>query len=60
MIAIGIGAEYVCEIYSEAIVVKDFRQLAEDLFQLLTREISGGVKQTELQSSHYAFAGSAN
>jgi hypothetical protein len=57
VIAIGVGADYVCEIYSEAIVIKDFRQLAKDLFQLLTREISGGVQQTEVQSSHYAFAG---
>jgi cobalamin biosynthesis protein CobT len=59
VIAIGVGADYVCKIYSEAIVVEDFRQLAEDLFQLLTREISGGVQHTEVQSSHYAFAGTA-
>lgn len=59
VIGVGVGADFVREIYSESIVVSDIRTFAEDFFQRLTREFDGGVKQTQLQSSHYAFAGTA-
>lgn len=37
-IGVGIGADYVKEIYSHAIVVSDFRQMSEELLHILGRE----------------------
>jgi cobaltochelatase CobT len=38
VIGIGVGADFVCQIYPHAIVVKDFRQMAEELLHILERE----------------------
>lgn len=38
IVGFGIGAEFVNDIYSDAIVVEDFRQMADELFQVLARE----------------------
>lgn len=38
LIGVGIGAEYVKEIYSAAVVVNDFMQMGEELLQILARE----------------------
>jgi len=42
IIGIGIGADYVRQIYPNAIVVTDFRQMAEELLQILAREFRVG------------------
>jgi hypothetical protein len=42
IVGIGIGADFARQIYRDAIVVSDFRQLAEELFQILARELRGG------------------
>jgi hypothetical protein len=41
VVGIGIGQEFVREIYPKAIVVGDFGQLAQEVLQLLTRELQG-------------------
>jgi hypothetical protein len=38
IVAFGIGPEFVNDIYRDAIVVQDFRQMADELFQVLARE----------------------
>jgi hypothetical protein len=38
LIGIGIGADYVKEIYPAAVVVNDFMQMGEELIQILARE----------------------
>jgi cobaltochelatase CobT len=38
VIAIGIGADFVQQIYADHIVVADFRQMAEELLEILRRE----------------------
>jgi cobalamin biosynthesis protein CobT len=43
IIGIGIGADFVRQIYPNAIVVADFRQMAEELLQILARELHMGV-----------------
>jgi cobalamin biosynthesis protein CobT len=43
-IGIGIGADFVRQIYRNAIVVSDFRQLAEELMAVLARELGRGVR----------------
>jgi len=43
IIGIGIGADYVRQIYPHAIVVTDFRQMAEELMQILRREFRVGA-----------------
>lgn len=40
VIGVGIGADYVRQIYRNAIVVADFRQMAEELLRLLARELT--------------------
>jgi len=42
IIGVGIGADYVRQIYRNAIVVSDFRQTAEELLRLLARELTAG------------------
>jgi hypothetical protein len=39
IIGVGIGADFVRQIYRNAIVVADFRQLAEELLSVLAREL---------------------
>jgi len=41
VVGIGIGQEFVHEIYPNALVVSGFGQLAQELLQLLTRELLG-------------------
>jgi cobaltochelatase CobT len=41
IVGIGIGGDFVRQIYRDAIVVSDFRQLAEELFHVLARELRG-------------------
>lgn len=43
VIGIGIGADFVRQIYPNAIVVSDFRQMAEELLQILEREFRPGA-----------------
>jgi hypothetical protein len=38
VIGVGIGAEFVYEVYSNAIVVEDFQQLVNELFEVMARE----------------------
>ena len=38
IVGIGIGAEFVNEIYKNAIVVKDFPQITDELFQVMASE----------------------
>lgn len=38
LIGVGIGSEFVKEIYPNAIVASDFRQLVDDLFHVLAGE----------------------
>jgi len=42
VIGIGVGADFVKQIYSHAIVVADFRQMAEELLHILEREFLSG------------------
>lgn len=44
IIGIGIGADFVRQIYRNAIVVSDFRQLAEELMAVLARELGRGAR----------------
>ncbi len=43
VIGIGIGADFVHEIYSNAIVVADFRQMANELLRIIAHEYQVGV-----------------
>ncbi len=43
IIGIGIGADFVRQIYPNAIVVSDFRQMAEELLLILEREFKPGA-----------------
>jgi hypothetical protein len=43
IVGVGIGAEFVREIYRNAIVVSDFRQMAEELLQVLAHEFRGSL-----------------
>ena len=43
IIGVGIGAEFVKEVYSHAIVVDNFRQMADELFQVLGSEFRAGT-----------------
>jgi hypothetical protein len=43
VIGIGIGADFVRQIYPHAIVVSDFRQMAEELLHILEREFLNGA-----------------
>ncbi|MGW8249761.1 MAG: cobaltochelatase CobT-related protein, partial [Anaerolineales bacterium] len=38
VVAIGIGADFVCQVYSNAVVVEDFRQMVNELTEVLARE----------------------
>jgi cobaltochelatase CobT len=42
VIGIGVGADFVRQIYPHAIVVADFRQMAEELLHILEREFLNG------------------
>jgi cobaltochelatase CobT len=44
VIGVGIGADFVRQIYGNAIVVEDFRQMGEELLRLLARELVGGSR----------------
>jgi hypothetical protein len=44
VIGVGIGADFVNEIYPDAIVVDTFRQLAEELLQVLVQEVRIGPR----------------
>jgi hypothetical protein len=41
IIGLGIGADFVREIYRNSIVVQDFRQMGEELLRLMARELIG-------------------
>jgi hypothetical protein len=43
VIGIGVGADFVRQIYPHAIVVHDFRQMAEELLRILEREFLNGA-----------------
>ncbi len=43
VIGIGVGADFVRQIYPHAIVVQDFRQMAEELLRILEREFLNGA-----------------
>jgi hypothetical protein len=43
IVGVGIGAEFVREIYRNAIVVSDFRQMAEELLQVLAHEFRSSL-----------------
>jgi hypothetical protein len=45
VIGVGIGADYVREIYTDAIVVSDFHQMTRELLGLLAREFSTALHQ---------------
>jgi cobaltochelatase CobT len=47
VIGIGLGGDFVRQIYRDAIVVSDFRQMANELLQVLFREFRGGVMPLE-------------
>lgn len=42
LVGVGIGGDFVRQIYRHAVVVSDFRQLAEELFQILARQLRNG------------------
>ena len=42
VIGIGVGADFVRQIYPHAIVVQNFRQMAEELLRILEREFLNG------------------
>ena len=44
VIGVGIGADFVRQIYGNAIVVEDLRQMGEELLRLLARELVGGSR----------------
>ena len=44
IIGVGIGAEFVRQVYRRAIVVEDFRQLAEELLPVLASELGPEVR----------------
>jgi hypothetical protein len=46
IIGVGIGADFVRQIYRSAIVVSGFRQLAEELLHVLVREMGRGAFRT--------------
>jgi Cobalamin biosynthesis protein CobT VWA domain len=43
VIGIGVGADFVRQIYPHSIVVSDFRQMAQELLDILAREFQPGV-----------------
>jgi hypothetical protein len=43
VLGVGIGADFVKDIYANAIVVTDFRQLALELLEVLARELTKGM-----------------
>ncbi len=49
IIGIGIGADFVRQIYRDTVVVSDFRQLAEQLMTLLARELRASIALPNLQ-----------
>jgi hypothetical protein len=51
VIGVGIGADYVRQIYRQAIVVEDFRQLAEELLRLMARELARAWRAPGLQAA---------
>jgi hypothetical protein len=48
VIGLGIGAEFVREIYRNAIVVEDFHQMGEELLRLMARELIGNARSPAL------------
>jgi len=52
VIGIGIGAEFVKQIYTQSIVVSDFRQMADELLLFLRREF-----QAAISPSHHSEVG---
>jgi hypothetical protein len=60
IVGVGIGADFVKEIYTDAIVVSDFHQMTRELLNILVHEISGGslpVKFSRNQIRTAGFAG---
>lgn len=48
IIGIGVGGDFVRQIYPDAVVVSTFRQMAEHLLQALAREFHGGMPLADL------------
>ena len=54
IVGVGIGAEFVREIYPNAIVVSNFQQMAEELLYVLGRELRRGIRYTAPTVAEFA------
>ena len=52
IIGVGIGADFVRQIYRDAVVVSDFRQMAEQLMVLLARELRASMPLPDLSARY--------
>jgi hypothetical protein len=52
VVGVGIGADFVKDIYANAIVVSDFRQMALELLDVLVREFGRGSSGMSFSSHH--------